>query len=279
MWRRLWRQRRRLAITTLLAAPLFALSHSGNDDLLPVLAGNAVMVLVFIGVAILAWPTGRRSSTGLIAVAFSLAVIDLSALGGILPGWVRILLIVAAALVLPRLFHRLVDAVVPRVRATLAAEVTVPLDPVATLERYTGRDGTNWSPVLARVEHRADGYDRVYRDGFFDGMVARHDVCDYVPGQREVSRVTMVSPDERVDGGHAEVTLTVRPVPGGTRLSMAERSEGLAPSIMAGAWQDDAVGATLDQFAAFVSGRRDRSTLAADYRAVGIDTDPPDRAF
>lgn len=280
MWRRLYRQRRRLIVTPLIAAPVMA---SGFREigaaLLPILLTQLMTVTALTLVFVLAWPSARRLTAPLVAVGVVMVVLNRTEFGATLPIWADLVSIVVGVFVLPLLAFKLINTIPRLPLPTLRADVTVPLDPETALMRYTGRDGSIWNPVIMRIEHRGEEYDHVYREGVFAGMIARHTVQDYRPGEMERVIVTHIGAPKRIDGVRAEVTITARPVEGGTCLTLTERTLGLPPTFVWGAWLDDALGASLDHFAARVQGLPDRSTISADYRANGIDLTPPDQAF
>ncbi|MEM6486828.1 MAG: SRPBCC family protein [Pseudomonadota bacterium] len=277
---RLYRQRRRLAVTALATALLLVVGDwpDGARALMVDVVLSALLFALLLALFVTIWPSARReATTGMIAYALVLIPLESLAVTYDLSATSRVIVMVGAIGFLPQMVFALLARLGPTVSPWFTARVALPLSPEAALARFTDADGRPWSPAVARVEHEPDGYLQRFRATPFQSGTIRHTVLERRPGRLERTRFEGSGPML----GHlvGETETRVVPTDSGSLLTYREKTRSLTLPEALGAWLDDSVGGYLDHFRAQVDGGDDDSLFALDQRALGLRDDDPDRVF
>ncbi|MEL6766100.1 MAG: hypothetical protein AAFP17_02875 [Pseudomonadota bacterium] len=270
---RAWRQRRRLALVSLLSGLAWFLATGGGAPLTLL----AIMFASLIATAlwVTAMPGWRGMSSGIAMgyVATALA----GALFFDLSGWG----FHAAALTLGialGLFRALIMVSLPLGKLTQAVRgrAAVAMPPAEALELLINDEGAGdtpkWHPDLERIERDADRPERalLYMKAYEseEPAIAEAIRLEHEPGKRFKCQARNVGFGSDIDGGAITIaTFEAEPHPRGALLTITEENT-LPAALLLGMWIDDAPGDYADRFAAIVEERPDYSFFTADHRFV-----------
>ncbi|MEL6575301.1 MAG: hypothetical protein AAFQ81_05350 [Pseudomonadota bacterium] len=270
---RAWRQRRRLALVSLLSGLAWFLATGGGSPvtLVAVMLGSMLATALWLT----AMPAWRGIASGL-AMGYVITALA-GALFFDLSGWG----FHAAALILGLLlglFRALIMVSLPLGKLTQAVRgrAAVAMPPAEALELLINDEGAGdtpkWHPDLDRIERDAERPDRalLYMKSY-DGEepgIAEAITLEHEPGKRFKAQARNIGFGSDVDGGAVTIaTFEAEPHPRGALLTITEENT-LPAALLLGMWIDDAPGDYADRFAAIVEERPDYSFFTADHAFV-----------
>ncbi|MEM6679762.1 MAG: hypothetical protein AAF675_18010 [Pseudomonadota bacterium] len=269
--RRIWRQRRRLAIVALLCGLCWVISGGGGGPLglVAVMTACAAAAAAWVGVM----PAWRGITSGM-AIGF-LIVISLGAVGLSLGSTGTVIAGLVLGLALGAL-RALIMVSLPlgKLSQSVSGRGVVPFPPEKALALLTNDEGLGetafWHPHVQRIERdpATPGLSKlIYGDpGCEPHSEVEVRLLERHPGEMIRVAVRALGEDMKaVDGGAVtEATFRASPHPEGALVTITERNT-LPSALILGMWVDDAPGDYIDFFRANAAGQPDPSFVAADH--------------